>query len=61
MNKNNGQTVGDRDFNIFFARDQRFFKAKIKQKNEIDDINYKKTRDETNAEDECSKNDRFDM
>ena len=39
LNKDNDQTVGDRDLNLFFTRNQRFFKAKIKQKNEIDDIN----------------------
>ena len=39
LNKDNDQTVDDHDFNIFFARDQRLFKAKIKQRNKIDDLN----------------------
>ena len=39
LNKNNDQTVDGCDFNVFFTRDQRSFKTKIKQKNEIDDIN----------------------
>ena len=39
LNKNNDQTVDDRDFNAFIARDQRLFKTKIEQRNEINDMN----------------------
>ena len=39
LNKDNNQAVDDRNFNFFFARDQRSFEAKIKQRNEINDIN----------------------
>ena len=39
LNKNNDQTVDDRDLNTSFTRDQRFFKIKIKQENKIDNIN----------------------
>ena len=39
LNKDNDQAVDDRDFNAFFTRDQRFFKMKIKQENEIDNLN----------------------
>ena len=42
LSKDNDQTVDDRDFNAFSAQDQRFFEAKIKQRNEINDINLKK-------------------
>ena len=39
LNKNNDQIVDDRDFNFFSARNQRSFKAKVNQKNEINDMN----------------------
>ena len=39
LSKNNNQTVDDRDLSIFFARDQRSLETKIKQRNEIDDMN----------------------
>ena len=39
LNKNNDQTVDGRDFNVFFTQNQRFFKTKIKQEDEIDNIN----------------------
>ena len=39
LNKDNDQTGGDRDFNVFLARNQRSLKTKIKQKNEINDMN----------------------
>ena len=39
LNKNNNQTVDDFDLNVFSARDQCFFKTKIKQRNKIDDMN----------------------
>ena len=39
LNKNDDQTVDDRDLSAFSARDQRLFETKIKQKNEINDIN----------------------
>ena len=59
LSKDNNQTVDDRDLNVFFARNQCFFEMKIKQRDEIDNMNKKKTRNETNAEDECNKNDCF--
>ena len=39
LNKDSDQTIDDRDFNVFFAQNQRFFKTKIKQRNEINDMN----------------------
>ena len=60
LSKNNNQTVDDRDLNAFFAQDQRSLKAKIKQRNEIDNMNQRKIKDETNAEDERSENDHSD-
>ena len=39
LNKDSGQAVSDRDLSVLFARNQRSFEAKIKQKNEIDDLN----------------------
>ena len=39
LNKDNDQTVDDRDLNFFFARNQHLFETKIKQKDEINDIN----------------------
>ena len=42
MNKDCRQTVESCDFDVFFARNQRFFKTKIKQRNKINDINLKK-------------------
>ena len=39
LNKDNDQTISDRDLNVFSAQDQRFFEMKIKQKNEIDGLN----------------------
>ena len=39
LSKDNDQTIDDRNLSLFFARDQRSFKTKIKQKNEIDDMN----------------------
>ena len=39
LNKDNDQAIDDRDFNLFLAQNQRFFETKIKQKNEIDDMN----------------------
>ena len=61
LNKDNDQTIDDHDFSVFFARNQRSLKTKIKQKDKIDDINQKRIRDETSVKNECSKNDRFDM
>ena len=54
-------TIDDRDFNVFFMRNQRFFKAKSKQRNEINDMNKRKTRNETNAKNECDENNCFNM
>ena len=39
LSKDNDQAIDDRDFSFFFARDQRLFETKIKQKDEIDDMN----------------------
>ena len=61
MSEDNDQTIDDCDFNVFFARNQHLFETKIKQKNKINDINLKKTRNKTNAKDEYDRNDRFDM
>ena len=57
----NLQIIDDRDFNVFFARDQRFFEIKIKQKNEINNLNKRKTRNKTNAKNEYDRNNCFDM
>ena len=60
LNKNDDQTVDDCDLSAFFAQNQRFIETKIKQKNEINDMNQRKIKDKTNAEDERSENDRSD-